>query len=73
MQLCHSIEPVTVAVEVGDAVGETTAAPPQAAMSVDEMQRAIATQRRLRRWVRGSAIVTRGQLQPLVVPQVMHL
>jgi hypothetical protein len=32
-----------------------------------------ATQRQLRRWVRVSLFVTRGQLQPLVVPQVMHL
>ena len=62
-----------VAVEVGDAVGETTAAPPQAATSVAATTRVSAAQGPLRRSVRGSTIAMCGQLQPLVVPQVMHL
>ena len=71
LQLCHSIEPVTVA--LADGVGETTASPPHAARRVEVTRRVSATQRQLRRWVRVSLMVTRGQLQPLVVPQVMHL
>ena len=65
------MEPVIV--PLGEGLGDTTVPPPQAATIEEVTSRVSATQRQLRRWVRDSLIDTRGQLQPLVVPQVMHL
>lgn len=65
------MEPVIV--PLGEGLGDTTVPPPQAATITEVTSRVSATQRQLRRWVRDSLAVTRCQLQPLVVPQVMHL
>ena len=58
---------------LAEGVGDTTAPPPQAATIAEVTSRVSATHRKLWRWERVSLVVTLGQLQPLVVPQVMHL
>lgn len=58
---------------LSEGLGDTTAPPPQAAIIAEVTRRVIATQRQLRFCDAALLVPTQGQLQPLVVPQVMHL